>query len=72
MAQAVVVAGLGSGLGLLAGLVPAVSVVTARSGMPLMLPWPSLLAVGVAVPLVAALVVGAATRSRLPVDRRVA
>jgi putative ABC transport system permease protein len=72
MAQAVVVAGLGSGLGLLAGLIPAVSIVSARTGMPLVLPWPSLLVTAVAVPLLAALLVGAATRSRLPVVRRLA
>jgi putative ABC transport system permease protein len=72
MAQAATVAGLGSALGVLAGLVPAVAVIAARSEFDLVLPWPALGATIVGVPLVAALLVGAVSRSRLPLERRMA
>jgi putative ABC transport system permease protein len=70
MAQAATVAALGSGLGLLAGLVPAAAVVAARKELPLALPWGSFAISAVGVPLLAALAVAAFTRSRLPMERR--
>lgn len=72
MAQAATVAALGTGLGILAGLVPAIAVVGARAEFPLAMPWPALGAIAVGVPLLAALLVGAVTRSRLPLERRLA
>jgi putative ABC transport system permease protein len=69
-AQAATVAALGSALGILAGLVPAIAVVAARTELPLVLPWPTLAATAVGVPLLAASVIGLCTRSRLPLDRR--
>ena len=67
-----VVAGLGSALGILAGLVPAVGVVTASSNISLQLPWSTLGLAAVGVPVGAALLAAAVTRSRLPVERRLA
>jgi putative ABC transport system permease protein len=72
MAQAATVAALGSGLGILAGLVPAVAVVAARAEVPLDVPWATLATTAVGVPFLAALVIGALTRSRLPLARRLA
>jgi putative ABC transport system permease protein len=72
MAQAATVAALGSALGILAGLVPSVAVVAARAEFPLAMPWGALGVIAVGVPSVAALLVGAVTRSRLPLERRLA
>jgi putative ABC transport system permease protein len=72
MAQAATVAGLGAGLGVLAGLIPAVAVIAARPEFDLVLPWTSLAATVVGVPLLAALCVGAFSRGRLPLERRLA
>jgi putative ABC transport system permease protein len=70
MAQSATVAALGSLLGILAGLVPAIAVVAARAELPLAMPWASIAETAVAVPVGAALVVGAFTRARLPLERR--
>lgn len=72
MAQAATVALLGSALGILAGLVPAIAIVGARAEVPLAMPWGALATTAVGVPLLAALVMGAVTRSRLPLARRIA
>jgi putative ABC transport system permease protein len=72
MSQAAMVAGLGSALGLLAGLVPSIAVVAARAEIPLAMPWGVLAATVLGVPILAALAVGAVTRSRLPMERRLA
>ena len=72
MAQAATVAALGSGLGILAGLVPSLSIVAARAEFEVAMPWSALAAVAVGVPVMAALLVGAVTRSRLPMERRLA
>jgi putative ABC transport system permease protein len=72
MAQAATIATMGSALGILAGLVPAIAVVSARAEYPLTMPWGSLAAILAGVPLLAALLVGAVTRSRLPLERRLA
>ncbi|HVV29686.1 MAG TPA: FtsX-like permease family protein [Mycobacteriales bacterium] len=70
MCQAAVVSLLGAGLGVLAGLVPAIAVVHARPELPLTLPW---LVIGLSVaalPVLAALLAGAFSRSRLPMVAR--
>jgi putative ABC transport system permease protein len=72
MAQAGTIAGLGAGLGVLAGLVPAIAVISARDDFPLVIPWPTLGATVVVVPALAALCAGLFTRSRLPLERRIA
>jgi len=72
MAQAATVAMLGSALGILAGLVPALAIVGARAEVPLAMPWGALATTAVGVPLLAALLMGAVTRSRLPLARRIA
>ncbi len=75
--QSYVTAILGTVLGALAGLVPAVALIRATqtgqgAGLPLTLPWTNLLITIVAVPIVAALAAAAVTRSRLPLVRRAA
>ncbi|MDQ1711804.1 MAG: putative transport system permease protein [Frankiaceae bacterium] len=72
MAQAATVAALGSALGILAGLVPVIAVIAARAELRLVLPWATLAVTAAGVPLLAALVVGLFTRSRLPLERRLA
>ncbi|HVF04345.1 MAG TPA: FtsX-like permease family protein [Frankiaceae bacterium] len=72
MAQAATVAVAGSLLGVLAGLVPAAAVVTAQADFPLVLPWPALAITVVGVPATVAAVMGLLTRSRLPLERRLA
>ncbi|HEV2890946.1 MAG TPA: FtsX-like permease family protein, partial [Frankiaceae bacterium] len=72
MAQAATVAALGSALGILAGLVPSLAIVMARAEFEVAMPWSTLAAVAVGVPLLAALLLGAVTRSRLPMERRLA
>lgn len=72
MAQAATIAVLGAALGVVAGLVPAVAVVSARAEYPLVIPWPTLLACLGVVPLIAAGCAGLLTRSRLPIERRIA
>lgn len=71
MSQAGTAALLGSLLGVLAGLLPAVAVIHARVGAPLRIPWLVVLAALLAVPAIAALAAGVFTRSRLPLTRRV-
>ena len=68
--QAATVAVLGTLLGALAGLVPAYGVIRAHGGMPFAVPWQTIGFVVVGVPLLAALVTGSLTRSRLPSERR--
>jgi putative ABC transport system permease protein len=79
--QSATTAGLGTVLGVLAGLVPGVGVVLAINAAahtspldgdsyPLVLPWTNVLLTLVVVPAVAALSAWALTRSRLPLVRR--
>lgn len=84
--QSAVTAGLGTLLGVVAGLVPAIGLLTAlnrppegappgfarENPFPIVLPWESLAVTGVVVPLLAALAAAALTRSRLPLVRRAA
>lgn len=72
MAQAATVAVLGTTLGVGAGLVPALAYLGADPARDVVLPWPSLTAVLVVVPLLAALCAAVFTRSRLPLQRRIA
>lgn len=80
--QSMVTAGLGTVLGTVAGLVPAVGMVRALNAAaatapfsrinpyPLVLPWRNLAITVLVVPLLAALAAAALTRSRLPMVRR--
>lgn len=73
--QAGTISWLGSGLGILAGLIPGIAVVWAASSLPgsnlrIVIPWASLALVLVAVPLLAMLASLAFTRSRLSLVRR--
>ncbi|GAA3197484.1 FtsX-like permease family protein [Actinocorallia longicatena] len=79
MAQAGFVALLGCWLGITAGLAPGVAVAVPLTeptdpsfdhGTIVSIPWALLTGVGVGVPLLAVLVIGATTRSRLPMVRR--
>lgn len=79
-AQAAVISGLGTSLGVLAGLALGWVLVTAQRyrwdipdyGWQLSIPWAALGAIAVGLPLLAVAVGYVATRSRLPVARRVA
>jgi len=68
--QALVIAGLGTALGTAIGFVPAASLIGAIESLELEVPWVPLVALVVGLPLVAAAAAWAATRSKLPVDRR--
>lgn len=80
--QSLVIAGLGTGLGVVAGLVPAIGLVRAMGApvagvararpFPLVIPWERLAVTGLVVPLVAGLAAVLLTRSRLPLVRRLA
>lgn len=84
--QSAVTAGLGTALGMAAGLVPAVGLLVAVNRppdgappgferpdpFPIVLPWENLLVTAFVVPLLAALAAAVLTRSRLPLVRRVA
>ncbi|HEX8004725.1 MAG TPA: FtsX-like permease family protein [Mycobacteriales bacterium] len=72
MAQAATVASLGGALGILAGLVPAYAIVAARAELHAVVPWTTLATVAIGVPVLAAALVGLVTRSRLPLERRLA
>jgi putative ABC transport system permease protein len=72
MCSAAVIAGLGTILGIAAGFVPAAAYLGAVPDMHLIVPWASLALTVVAVPLIAALFAGLFTRSRLPLERRMA
>jgi putative ABC transport system permease protein len=81
-AQSLVTAALGTTLGIVAGLVPAIGLIRALNApsggltqlhpWPLVLPWPNLLVTAIVVPLLAALAAVLLTRSRLPLVRRLA
>ena len=80
--QSAVTAGLGTALGVVAGLVPAIGLLqalNANSGLPpgtprpqhpIVVPWPALGLTGLVIPAVAALAAALLTRSRLPLVRR--
>ena len=81
--QSAVTAGLGTVLGALAGVVPAIAMLRALNNSavlpgtaplphPIVLPWTNLLVTLVLVPLLAALAAALLTRSRLPMVRRLA
>lgn len=70
MVQAALVAGLGAGLGVLLGAAIGTTIMGGLRSYPLVVPWPTVLAVGVGVPALGVLVVGLVTRSRLPLVRR--
>ncbi len=80
--QSLVIAGLGTALGVVAGLVPAVGLIRAMNApvdgvararpFPLVIPWETLAITGLVVPLIAGLAAVLLTRSRLPLVRRLA
>jgi putative ABC transport system permease protein len=82
MGRAAFIAALGCWLGIAGGLVPGIAVTrplttdvadgAAPHGVVVDVPWTLLLAVGIGIPLLVALVAGAFTRSRLPLARRAA
>jgi putative ABC transport system permease protein len=72
MFQAAVIAGIGTALGIAAGFVPAVAFIRAMPDLALIVPWTSLVVTLLVVPLVAATLAGLFTRSRLPLERRIA
>ncbi len=69
--QAGTVSWLGSGLGILAGLVPGIAVVWAQPGLRIVIPWVSLALVLAAVPLLAMFAALLSTRSRIALARRI-
>lgn len=71
-AQAVSIAGLGTLLGVLGGLVPSLAFIGAIDGLEVALPWMTLVQVLVGIPLLAGVSAWLLTRSRLPLERRVA
>lgn len=70
--QALAVAGLGSTLGLLSGLVPALAFIDAVPTLSLAVPWLPVLAILIGLPLLAASASWLLTRSQLAMDRRIA
>lgn len=58
------------GLGVLLGAVIGTTIMAGLDGYPLVVPWPTVLVVGVGVPVLGVLAVGLLTRSRLPMVRR--
>lgn len=71
-AQALTIAGLGTALGIAAGFVPAVALIGAVESLDLVIPWVRLLTVLVVIPLLAGTSAWLLTRSRVPLERRVA
>ena len=71
-AQALAIAGLGSLLGLLSGFVPALAYVGAVQSLTLVLPWATLAMILVGIPALACASAYLLTRSRLPLERRMA
>jgi len=68
--QALVIAGLGAGLGTAVGFVPAVSLIGAVQSLELAVPWVPLAGLIVGLPLLAAVAAWTLTRSSPPMDRR--
>jgi putative ABC transport system permease protein len=69
MAQAALVAGLGVGAGLLLGAAIGATIMSGLS-YPLVVPWATVLVIGLGVPALGVLAAGGLTRSRLPMVRR--
>ncbi|MFL6138456.1 MAG: FtsX-like permease family protein [Frankiaceae bacterium] len=68
--QAGTIAGLGAGLGVVAGVIPAWAILTANHAMPVALPWATIAALVIGLPIVVTVATGALTRARLPGERR--
>lgn len=70
------IAGIGTATGLAAGLVPGVAAVHATGpagdSLPLAIPWPQFALVALGLPVLAALLTAAVTRSRVQLTRRIA
>jgi putative ABC transport system permease protein len=72
MFQAAVIAVLGTLLGIAAGFVPVSAYLRAVPDMRIIIPWTALAVTLIGVPLLAALCAGLFTRSRVPMERRIA
>jgi putative ABC transport system permease protein len=70
--QALAIAALGSLLGFISGLVPALAYVGAIDSLTLVMPWGTLALLLLGIPAIAAVGAYLVTRSRLPLDRRMA
>jgi len=70
--QAAAVAGLGTAMGIVAGLLPGAAIVVVDPALRLLVPWTTLGVTLLAVPLLAMLAALALTRSRVPLERRLA
>lgn len=70
--QAATVAGLGTAMGIVAGFLPGAAIVVVDPAMRLLVPWTTLGVTLLAVPLLAMLAALALTRSRVPLERRLA
>jgi putative ABC transport system permease protein len=70
--QALAIAGLGSLLGFISGLVPALAYVGAIDTLTLVMPWGTLALLLLGIPALAAAGAFLVTRSRLPLERRLA
>jgi putative ABC transport system permease protein len=71
-AQALSIAGLGTALGIAAGFIPALALIGAVESLDLVVPWFRLAAVLVGIPLLAGALAWLLTRSRVPLERRLA
>ena len=70
--QAATVAGLGTVMGIVAGFLPGAAIVIVDPEMRFFIPWTTLGVTVLAVPLLAMLAALALTRSRIPMERRLA
>jgi putative ABC transport system permease protein len=71
-AQALSIAALGTALGVAAGFVPALALIGAVESLDLVIPWLQLTEVLVGIPLLAGALAWLLTRSRVPLERRIA
>ena len=69
-AQTILTASLGTSLGLFAGAVPMIAMLSTQPGVPVVIPWTQLAVLLVVVPCVGALVAWVFTRGNLPLIRR--
>jgi putative ABC transport system permease protein len=68
--QAGTVTTLGAVLGVVAGVIPAWAILTANGGMPFVLPWPTIGALVVGLPVLTTLATAAASRASVAAERR--
>jgi hypothetical protein len=61
---------LGAVLGVVAGVIPAWAILTANGGMPFVLPWPTIGALVVGLPVLATLTTAGVSRAPIAAERR--